>query len=213
MSAPHGPFEEYFFNGYMRGSLTRAFLRACVHTFGTIFYFGVLSLLSAGLAIGLGLQLLSGGPAGSTDPSPLGKVLILAFLGIAGFGGLALSFGVIRGAWRVYGLVARTKRALDGGEALAYVEGLPRFWGGRQSMGRTGGKAPDKLDVCGRTFDLQCCLRPPELSKLQTESFTSPDALPRGTGSGFILDVPLRVWFVPSTGVLVRVDVARPFPA
>jgi len=77
-------------------------------------------------------------------------------------------------------------------------------------MGRTGGKPPDNLEVDGRKFDLNQCWRFCELLRLAERNFLGTEPLPSGMTGGFTLSVPLRVWYVPATGVLARVEVRAP---
>jgi hypothetical protein len=205
-------FQEVYFNKYMTGRTTLALARALFHTFGAFFYFGVLSivLLAIPLAFLLDWQNVAGRIGEQWEQGNFQNLLGLAVGSVVGLLGLGVSIHMLVKIWSTLFRIVRSRVYFETGRPLACVEGQPTFSGGRRSAWRSSGKAPDKLEVAGRKFDLNHCWHVRELLKLGTRNFLGTEPLALGMTGGFSLKVPLRVWYVPLTGVLARVDIQLP---
>jgi hypothetical protein len=209
---PKSEFQQIYFNNYLTGTLLFPFGKAMVHTFGIFFYFVIVSLVLLAIPLGflLDWQNLPTRISEQWQQENIGNLLGLGLIALLGLLGLGISLQMLMKTWATFFRIARSRMQFGLGQSLEFVEGPPTFSGGRRSLGRTTGKPPDTLEVCGKKFDLNHCWRVRELLKVASRNFVGTEALPSGIASGFTLQVPLRAWFVPSTGVLARVDLQEP---
>lgn len=209
---PESEFQEIYFNKYLTGGIPLALARALIHTFGVFFYFVVLSIvfLAIPLAFLLDWQNFPARIREQWEQGNFQNLFALGLVGFLGLAGLVISIQMLVKIWATFFRIVRSRAYFVTGRPLAYIEGLPTFSGGRRSGYRSGGKPPDKLEVGGRKFDLNHCRRVGELLKVARRNFLGAEALPSGLAYGFTLKAPLRVWYVPPTGVLVRVEIRPP---
>ncbi|HKZ77035.1 MAG TPA: hypothetical protein VJ124_01840 [Pyrinomonadaceae bacterium] len=205
-------FQEVYFNKYMTGGIPLALARALLHTFGVFFYFGILSivLLAIPLAFLLDWQNFPARIREQWERGNFQNLLALGLVALLGLLGMGISIQMLVKIWATFFRIVRSRAYFVTGRPLAYTGGLPTFSGGRRVMWRSGGKSPDKLEVAGRKFDLNHCWRVRELLQLGERNFLGSEPLASGIAAGFWLKAPLRVWYVPLTGVLARVDIQLP---
>jgi hypothetical protein len=201
-------FQETYFNKYLTGRLAFALMKAFLHTFGILFYFSVVSivLLAIPLAFLLDWQNFPAKIREQWEQGHIQSLFALTLVGFLGLLGIGVSIQMLIKTWTTFARIVRSHLYFGSGQPLSSVEGPPTFSGGRRSLGRTGGKSPDKLEVGGRRFDLNHCWRVSELLKLSRVNFVGAEPLASGIATGFTLQVPLRIWYVPATGVLARVE-------
>lgn len=188
------------------------FAKALAQTIGIVVYVLVISLVLLVIPVGflLDWQDLPAQIAAQWQKGALGNLLALALIALLGVAGVMVSVHLLMKTWAVFFRITRSRLYFATNQSLQFVAGLPMFSGGRQSLGRTGGKPPDVLEVGGMKFDLNHCWRVRELLNVASRNFVGTEPLPSGIAGGFTLSVPLRAWFIPSTGVLARVDLQEP---
>lgn len=205
------PLQEVYFNSYLTGTLLAPFFWALFLSFGIVVYMPLYVTLAV-LVFGVPLVLMLGWikpPTNRVALSENGDIRELLGFGLLGLVGLlvvAIFARWLVRVWMTFFRIVHARFYVRPGKPLASVEGLPTFSGGRRSGYRSSGKAPDTLEVGQMKFDLAHCGRVAELLKLGTQDFLGAEALPAGLAYGFTLQVPLRAWYVPATGVLVRVE-------
>jgi hypothetical protein len=134
----------------------------------------------------------------------------LALIALVGLLVVAVCVRLLVKVWATFFRIVRSHFYVTSGKPLASVEGAPTFSGGRRTGYRSSGKPPDKLEIEGMKFDLKHCWRTGQLLELRTKNFVGAEASPAGLAYGFTMRVPLRVSYVPSTSVLVRVEMRQP---
>jgi len=213
-AARESEFQEVYFNKYLVGTLLAPLLRALFYSLGILFYTPLFVALAI-VAVAVPLAFLLGwqkSPPNMAAPSGSGNIkdlFALALMALVGLIVVAFSVRALIRLWAIFFRIARSRFYLMAGQPLASIEGAPTFSGGMRSY-RSGSKPPDKLEVGVLKFDLNHCWRAKNLLKLGAENFLGAEALPSGLASGFTLKAPLRVWYVPSTGVLVRAEMRSP---
>jgi hypothetical protein len=213
-AARESEFQEVYFNKYLAGTLLAPLWRVLFYSFGIVLYtplFVALAIvaIAAPIAYLLGWQNAPPKMTATPGSGDIKDWLGLALMALVGLIVVAFSVRALLKVWAVFFRIARSRFHLMAGLPLASVEGVPTFSGGMRSY-RSGSKPPDKLEIGAMKFDLNHCWRFRNLLKLGTENFLGAEALPSGLASGFTLTAPLRVWYVPSTGVLVRVELQPP---
>lgn len=202
---------QVYSNSYLTGTLLGPFFRALVLSFGIVVYMPLFVTLAV-LVFGVPLVLILGWNKPPTDKVAsleswdFKELLGLGLLALVALVVVAIYLRLLVKVWMTFFRIVHARSYVMAGQPLASVEGEPSFSGGRQSAGRTGGKAPDKLDVGPIKFDLDHCGRVEELLELRTKNFVDVEASPAGLDFGFRLRVPVRAWYVPSSRVLVRVE-------
>lgn len=206
-NVPSPEFEEVYSNSFLRGLLVVPFARAILLSFALVWWLlPALFLLSpVYFAFNWHETLISLSKRSPKEAlAASGGAVVAVLLGVLFVGViLYLAFSY----WRQFFLIARSRLYVANGSALSTVEGTPVFSGARKTS--RSYVDVNKLHISGREFDLNCCGRVKSLLKVRERSFVDVsvrESTDPGTDEGFKLRVPMRVWYVPSTGVMVRAE-------
>jgi len=205
-------FQEVYRNSYLRGILAGPFLVNVFCTLVAVAGLGLPTIFLLAIPVYLAqnwhqnIVILS-------QQTPAQAVWRVVLTGLAILAGLMLAFMIVYlplERWRVFGRLVRSRAYLLSGLQLAMVEGPPVFSGRTPAYAGRRGTPLKTLHAGGHEFDLKSC---GHLSKLLTigerplVDTRAREAADPGTQLGFKIRQPIRVWYVPSTNVIVNVEV------